>query len=68
MQHAEVLRNFLVFAHGVGDTRAGVHAGQRGADEGEEDRDGFGQHEVSAMALTQQLVADNDHHVAQRRR
>ena len=64
VQHAEVLGNFLVLAHGVGDAGAGVHAGQRGADEGEEDRDGFGQHEVPAMALAEQLIADNNHHVA----
>ena len=64
VQHAEVLGSLIVLAHGIGDAGAGVHAAQRGADEGEEDGDGFGQHEVLAVALSQQAVADNDHHVA----
>ena len=55
VQHAEVLGNLVVLAHGVGDAGAGVHAGQRGADERQEDGDGFGQHEVLAVALAEQL-------------
>ena len=54
VQHAEVLGNLVVLAHGVGDAGAGVHAGQRGADEREEDGEGFGQHEVLAVALAEQ--------------
>ena len=64
VEDAEVLGSFIVLAHGVGDAGAGVHAAQRGADEGQEDGEGFGQHEVLAIAVAEQAVADNDHHVA----
>ena len=39
VQHAEVLRHFPVLAHGIGDARAGVHAGKRGADQRQENRE-----------------------------
>ncbi len=55
VEHAEVLGSLVVLAHGVGDAGAGVHAAQRGADEREEHREGFSQHEVLAMALAQQM-------------
>ena len=64
MQHAEVFRSLVVLAHGVGDPGAGVHAAQRGADQRQEDGEGFGQHEVVSVAVTQQRVADDDHHIA----
>ncbi len=64
VQHAEVLGSLVVLAHGIGDASAGVHAAQRGADQREEDGEGFGQHEVLAVALAQQRIADDDHHVA----
>ena len=64
VQDAEVLGSLVVLAHGVGDACAGVHAAQRGADQREEDGEGLGQHEVLAVALAQQAVADDDHHVA----
>ena len=68
VQHAEVFRHFLVLAHGVGDARAGVHAGERGADQRQEHRDGFDQHEGSAVARAEDGVAHHDHHVADGRR
>ena len=51
VQHAEVLGRFVVLAHRVGDAGAGVHAAQRGADEGQEHGERFGQHEVLAVTL-----------------
>ena len=64
VEHAEVFGNLIVLAHGVGNASAGVHAAQRGADEREEDGEGFNQHEVLAVALAEQLIADDNHHVA----
>ena len=64
MEDAEVLRRLIVLAHGIGDAGAGVHATQRGSDESEEHGDGLSQHEVLSMALAEQAVANNDHHVA----
>ncbi len=64
MQHAEVLGSFIVLAHCVGHAGAGVHAAERGADQREEHRDRFSQHEVLAMPLAEQSIADDDHHVA----
>ena len=64
MKNAEVLGSLIVLAHGIGHAGAGIHAAQRGADQREEDGDGFCQHEVLAVALAQQRVADDDHHVA----
>ena len=54
VQNAEVLRSLVVLAHRIGHAGAGVHAAQRGADQRQEHRDGFGQHEVLAVALAQQ--------------
>ena len=51
MQHAEVFRHLGVFAHGVGDARPGVDAGERGADQRQEDGYGFDQHEGSPMSV-----------------
>ncbi len=45
VEHAEVFRHFLVLAHGVGNARSGVHAGERGADQGQEHGDRLNQHE-----------------------
>ena len=56
--------HFLVLAHGVGDARAGVDAGERRADQRQEHGDGLDQHERAAVALAEQRVADDDHHVA----
>ena len=67
VQHAEVLGSLIVLAHRVGHASAGVHAAQRGADQRQEHRDRLSQHEVLAVALAQQRIADNDHHVADRR-
>ena len=53
VKHAEVLRHFLVLAHRVGHARAGVHAGERGADQGQEHSEGLDQHERSAVARTE---------------
>ena len=55
VQDAEVLRSLIILTHGVGNTGAGVHAAQRGADEREEDREGLSKHEVFAVALAQQV-------------
>ena len=65
---AEMLGCLVVLAHRIGHASAGVHAAERGADQRQEHGDRLGQHEVLAMALAQQSVADNDHHVADRRR
>ena len=54
MEHAEVFRHFLILAHGVGDARSGVHAGERGADERQEHGDGLDQHEGAAVARAEQ--------------
>ena len=51
MQQAKVFGRLLIFAHGVGDARAGVHAGERGADQGQEHGKGLDQHEDAAMAI-----------------
>jgi len=64
VENAEVLGSLIVLAHGVGDAGTGVHAAQCGADERQEDGEGFSQHEVVAVAVAQQRVADDDHHVA----
>ena len=64
VQDAEVLGSFVVLAHGVGNAGAGVHAAERGADQRQEDGDGFGEHEVLAVAVAEQAVADDDHHVS----
>ena len=64
VQHAEVLGSLVVLAHGVGHAGAGVHAGQGGADQRQEDGDRLSQHEVLAMPRPKQGIADDDHHVA----
>ena len=68
VQHAEVLRHFIVLAHGVGDARAGIHARERGADQRQEHGEGLHQHEDAAAALAEEGIADDDHHVADGRR
>ena len=68
VEHAEVFRHFLVLAHGVGHARSRVHAGERRADQRQEDGDCFDQHEGSPVPLAEQGIADHDHHVADRRR
>ena len=68
VEHAEVFRHFLVLAHGVGHAGAGIDAGERRADQGQEHGDGLDQHERSPVALAEQRVADHDHHVADGRR
>ena len=67
VEDAEVLGSLVVLAHGVGDAGAGVHAAERGADERQEDGEGFGEHEVPSIAVAEESVADDDHHVADRR-
>ncbi len=64
MQTAEAAAQLAVLAHGVGDAGAGVHAGERGSDEGEEDGGGLEEHEGAAVAGAEEGVADDDHHVA----
>ena len=69
VQHAEVLGHFLVAAHRVGHARAGVHARQRRADEREEHRQRLHQHErLPGGRAAEHPGADDDHHVADRRR
>src|SRR5208283_2804774 len=58
-----VLGNFTILAHRVGHASAGVHAGERGADQGEEDGEGFHQHEDASAASAEERVADENHHV-----
>ena len=53
VKHAEVLGSLIVLAHRVGHASAGVHAGQGGADQRQEDGDRLSQHEVLAMPLAQ---------------
>jgi len=67
LQNAEMLGRFVVSAHGVSNAGTGFHATERGADQGRKDRKGFSQHEVLAIAVPQQPIADDDHHVANRR-
>ena len=67
MKNAQALGRLIVLALGIRDACACVHAGQRGADEGEEDGNGLGEHKVLSVARAQEPVADNDHHVADRR-
>ena len=67
VQQTEMLGHFLVTPHRVGHARAGVDARQRGADQRQENRQRFHQHERRAMSA-QQRVADDHHHVANRRR
>ncbi len=43
VEHAEVFRHLIVFAHGVGHARTRVEAGERRADECQEDGDCFNQ-------------------------
>ena len=68
VQHAEVLRHFLIFAHGVGHARPGVHAGERRSDDRQEHREGLDEHEDPPVSGAEQRRADHDHHVADRRR
>ena len=64
VQDAEVAADFLVLAHGIGDAGASVHAGESGADQGEEYSERLRQHEDSTVALAEEGIADDDHHVA----
>jgi len=64
VETAEVAADFLVLAHGVGDTGSGVDAGEGGADERQEDGEGLAEHEGAAMALAEERVANNHHHVS----
>src|SRR6201999_3337431 len=64
VQTAEAAAELAILAHGVGDAGAGVHAGERGTDEGEEDGRSLEEHEGAAMAGAEEGVADDDHHVA----
>ncbi len=54
----------LILAHRVGDAGAGVHAGERGADERQEDGERLDEHEDAAIARAEERVADDHHHVA----
>ena len=63
MQQPEVFRDFLIAAHRVSDSRAGIDAGQSRTDQRKEYGQRFNQHESLAMSA-QQRIAENDHHVA----
>src|SRR5665213_3545515 len=63
MKHPEMLGDFLVAAHRIGHTRTSIDATQSGADEREEDGEGFDQHKSLAMS-TEERVAKDNHHVA----
>ena len=68
VQQAELSGDFLVAAHGISHARAGVHAGEGGANQGEKDRASLYQHEGLAGRITaKQRSADQKHHVAERR-
>ncbi len=68
MEHAEVFRYFLILTHGVGDARPGVDAGKRGSDQSQKHRNSLDQHERSAVAGSEQRIADHYHHVSNGRR
>jgi len=50
MQHAEVRGHLVVTAHGIGHAGARVEAGERRADERQENRGGLNEHEGLAAA------------------
>src|ERR1035438_365219 len=66
MENAEVLRCFIVFAHGVSNTSASVHAAQSRSDQSQKHSEGLCQHKVLSAAVAEQPVTDNNHHVADR--
>src|ERR1700756_1374521 len=53
VEHAEMLRHFLVFAHGVSYARSCIQAGKRCADQRQEDGYGLHQHEGSSVTLAE---------------
>src|SRR5215469_7667504 len=64
MEYAEGLGRFSILPHRVGHASAGVHATQGSSNEREEHGEGLSKHEVLAMALPKERIADDDHHVA----
>ena len=67
MEHPEVAGKFIITSHRVGNTSAGVDAGERRADKGEKDGKRLDEHEPPAgLGAAEDPGADNLHHVANR--